>query len=91
MMRDEASAELGPPTSRIYGSIDGSSPSIIYCSIGDEPEDTVNVPVLGATYQFGEKLLELIVLSQSVSDYTLYSCLSLSSSPCVVIVCSHCN
>ena len=67
MMRNEASADLGPPASRIYGSID-TFPSVIYCSIGEEPEDTVNVPVLGATYQLGEKLLDLTDLSQFVSD-----------------------
>ena len=74
MMRDEASAELGPPSSRIYGNVD-DSPTLIYCFVGEEPEDTVNIPVLGATYQLGEKLLNLISLSQSVSDCCmLYSC-----------------
>ena len=45
-----------------------NSLSVIYCSIGDGPEDTVNIPVLGATYQLGEKLLELINLSEFVSN-----------------------
>ncbi|XP_065909790.1 aminopeptidase-like [Dysidea avara] len=52
MMRDENTASSGPPTSRIFGG---------------GPEDTVSVPVLGSTYQLGQKLLDLIVLSQ----YTL--------------------
>lgn len=35
------------------------------CSTGEGPGDTVNIPVLGTTYQLGEKLLELISLSQA--------------------------